>query len=107
MRRLGRTGKPDANHAEIVDALRRMGWFVISTSGMGHGCPDAFAAKGGRLLALEIKDGRRPPSARKLTEAERKTHEGMERAGCQVIVIESVEHAKLLGCISAPDAGHR
>lgn len=93
MRRLGCTGKKDANHTEIIHTLRQRGWFVISTAGQGFGCPDAFAARGGRLVAIEIKDGSKVPSARKLTPDEQRVHDAFAGKGCPVVILESVEDA--------------
>lgn len=59
--------KVDANHGEIVSALRKMGCFVHSTAAAGNGFPDIAVAFRGRWHLIEIKDGNKPPSARKLT----------------------------------------
>lgn len=64
MRRAART---DANQAEIVKALRAIGASVTDTSSVGQGFPDLVAGFRGRNWLLECKDGRKPPSARKLT----------------------------------------
>lgn len=65
MRRAART---DANHREIVDALRKVGASVADTSGVGGGFPDLVVGVRGITFLLEVKDGSKPPSARKLTE---------------------------------------
>ena len=64
MRRAART---DANQAEIVKALRAIGASVHDTSAVGQGFPDLVAGFRGRNWLIECKDGRKPPSARKLT----------------------------------------
>jgi hypothetical protein len=71
MRRAART---DANHAPIVKALRAIGASVADTSGMGNGFPDLVAAAGptAKLWLIEVKDGSKPPSARKLTPEQEK-----------------------------------
>lgn len=38
-----RAGRVDAHQAELVEALRRLGWRVHLTSGVGDGFPDAVA----------------------------------------------------------------
>lgn len=45
----------DANHAEIVDALRRVGCDVWSLAALGGGCPDLLVWTGTRYELLEIK----------------------------------------------------
>ena len=46
----------DQNHKIIEQALWRCGWTVINLSqSQVVGCPDLFIAKGGRVVAVEIK----------------------------------------------------
>ena len=61
----------DANQAEIVQALRKVGVTVSVTSAVGNGFPDLVCLFRGRLLLVEVKDGSKPPSAQRLTESER------------------------------------
>lgn len=69
-----RAARVDANHREVIQALRAAGCIVADTSRLGSGFPDAIATRrpdgSSRVVMLEIKDGAKPPSARKLTEAE-------------------------------------
>lgn len=60
-------GKTDANHAEIVRALRNVGASVQSLASVGEGCPDLLVGYQGKNFCLEVKDGNLPPSKRKLT----------------------------------------
>lgn len=83
----------DDNHREIADALEAAGWFVLDTSQAGNGCPDLFAAKGGVLVPIEVKDGAKKPSLRKLSEKEQKVHAAFAAKGVTVAVIETVEQA--------------
>lgn len=63
-----RAAKIDANQNEIVNALRKAGCTVQILSSVGKGCPDILVASPtGYLVLMEIKDGNKPPSARKLT----------------------------------------
>ncbi len=64
MRRAART---DANHADIVAALRACGCSVLSLAPMGRGVPDLLCARAGISWLVECKDGHKPPSARSLT----------------------------------------
>lgn len=60
----------DDNQAGIVAAFRRLGCAVFSLASVGRGCPDLLVAFGGRNHLVEVKDGRKVPSARKLTPLE-------------------------------------
>ena len=62
-----RAAKVDANQAEIVAALRAVGATVQPLHSVGKGCPDLLVGYRGRNLLIEVKDGAKPPSARKLT----------------------------------------
>lgn len=57
----------DNNHREIVAALRRLGASVRSLAAVGQGCPDIVLGAYGQTVLAEIKDGSKPPSARRLT----------------------------------------
>lgn len=83
----------DRNHAEVKAALKLAGWQVTDLSHIGHGVPDLFAIKPreDRAEFIEVKDGTKAPSARKLTEDEVFWHEILKRAGIAVKVIERVE----------------
>ena len=63
-----RAAKVDANHRAIAAALRKCGCEVLSLAAVANGCPDLLVFRDGHgLFLLEVKDGRRPPSERKLT----------------------------------------
>lgn len=84
--------KVDANHSEIVDALRAVGAGVQSLASVGNGCPDLLVAFRGAWHVLEIKDGSKPPSHRRLTPDEQAWFERFdELAPCYVVC--SVEEA--------------
>ena len=59
--------KVDANHAAVVQALRKAGATVQSLAGVGKGVPDLLVGIRGRTALFEVKDGAKVPSARKLT----------------------------------------
>ena len=67
----------DDNHASIVTAFERLGCWVLDLSRQGAGCPDLLVAIGpAHALALvEIKDGAKAKSRRKLTPAQKKLHD--------------------------------
>lgn len=72
-----RAAKKDANHAEIVDALRAAGCGVCDLAAVGGGVPDLLVC--GPVYPfpaclIEIKDGAKPPSARKLTPDQERFH---------------------------------
>ena len=62
-----RAAKVDANQPEIVAALRKSGCSVEHLHSVGGGVPDLLVGVAGLNLLLEVKDGAKPPSARKLT----------------------------------------
>lgn len=87
MRKRGRT---DANQADIVKVLRKMGISVQSLSSIGDGAPDLLCGHRGKNVLLEVKDETRPPSEKRLTPDEAEWH--AKWAG-SVVVVESPEQA--------------
>lgn len=85
-----RASKADANQSEIVDALRRAGASVQPLHAVGSGCPDILVGFRGVNLMVEIKDGNKPPSARRLTPDQVVWHDAWRG---QVIVVKSVDEA--------------
>jgi Holliday junction resolvase len=67
--------RTDANHKEILDYCRKKGASAFSTHAIGKGFPDIVMGYEGRNYLLEVKDGRKAPSQRKLTEAEVSFHQ--------------------------------
>jgi len=80
----------DANQNKIVEALRKAGAYVRIIS-QGDGIPDLLVAYKGYTILMEVKDGDKPPSARKLTEAEQKFFD--EWTGGMLVVVNSVEES--------------
>jgi len=66
--------RQDDNHGAILEAFRLHGGKVTDTSHVGGGYPDVEvfveAFTGPVWLRVEIKDGSKPPSARRLTPAQ-------------------------------------
>lgn len=59
--------KVDSNQTRVVKALRELGATVQHLHAVGKGCPDLLVGyKGGNYL-LEVKDGEKAESQRKLT----------------------------------------
>ena len=65
-----RAAKVDKNQAEIVRALRQAGASVQCLHTVGQGCPDLLVATRDGMWLMEIKDGKKSPSKRLLTEDE-------------------------------------
>jgi len=86
-----RAAKLDANQAQIVADLRTMGVLVLSLAPVGSGVPDLLCGWKGRLVLLEVKDGAKVPSARKLTPHQELFHK--EWAGMPLYVVDSTPSA--------------
>ena len=85
----------DANHTQVVEALRSAGCVVDDLSAIGGGVPDllvGYMRRGERLFWLcEIKDGKKPKSDQKLTDAQIHWHE--KYAGWPVSIVDGPEAA--------------
>lgn len=96
-----RAAKRDANHGEIVDALRSAGCGVVDLAAVGAGVPDLLVC--GPVYPfpahlLEIKDGGKPPSARRLTPDQERFHAAWKG---EIHVVTSVDEALRVMGISA------
>jgi hypothetical protein len=80
----------DANQDQIVTALRAMGATVRIVT-QGNGLPDLLVGFRGVTILMEVKDGQKVPSARKLTPAEQKFFD--EWKGGIVAIVNSVDEA--------------
>lgn len=80
----------DANQEQIVSALRAMGATVRIVT-QGNGLPDLLVGFRGVTILMEVKDGQKAPSARKLTPAEQKFFD--EWRGGIVAIVNSVDEA--------------
>lgn len=65
-----RAARADANQPEIVEALRKVGAKVAHLH-VAPGLLDLLVGFRGRLYWVEVKDGRKKPSDRELTPAEK------------------------------------
>lgn len=86
-----RAAKIDANQTEIVAALRKAGAFVQSLADCGKGVPDLLVGFRRNTYLLELKDGKKPPSARELTPDQIKWH--LAWNGGVLMVVNSVDEA--------------
>jgi hypothetical protein len=89
-----RAARRDHGEQDIIKAMRACGAFVKVINDEGTfdllvGCT-GFSGRFYTLL-LEIKDGTKPPSARRLTDAEQKFHD--EWPGDNLHIVNSVQEA--------------
>ncbi len=82
----------DANHGEIRKALEDIGAVVIDVHSVG-GALDLLTGFRGRLVLMEVKDGAKAASKRKLTKAELATVERLQRNDITPAVVLSVDDA--------------
>ena len=64
----------DANQTELIHEAERLGAQVQRISDIGQGCPDLLGAKDGLWFVVEIKDGSKPPSKRRLNKKQVEWH---------------------------------
>lgn len=86
-----RAARRDANEAGIVRALREIGCLVEPIS--GKGVPDllVWSPLSKRIVLLEVKDGSKSPSARKLKPAQVEFHRAWSDA--PIFVVTSADEA--------------
>lgn len=66
------TGKRrDANHSEIIEVFKRYGAVVHDMADVGGGFPDLIVNFGEHTYFVEVKDGAKPISGRRLTKQQR------------------------------------
>jgi hypothetical protein len=88
-----RAAKVDANQREVAQAMTKCGAWVVDCSRVGEGYPDLNVVHRGRVLFVEVKDGSKPPSARKLTPAQVEFHARAEAHGVTVHVVKDIDEA--------------
>lgn len=95
-----RAARIDANQPAIIEALEAHRCSVKSLAAVGDGCPDLLVwspwTRSHELL--EVKDGAKPPSARKLTDDQVKFH---AKWGGPIHVVTSVDEA--LRAVGVPE----
>ena len=87
-----RAARRDASEDQIVSALQACGAYVKKVN--DGGTFDLLVWYRGYTLLLEVKDGRKPPSAQALTPAEEKFHR--DWPGNNLHIVNSVETALAL-----------
>ena len=80
----------DANQRQVTQILRVLGFSVAITSGCGDGFPDLAVGRWGITLLVELKNGEKPPSDRKLTDLEIKFHGGWRGAALVATSTEEI-----------------
>jgi hypothetical protein len=85
-----RATRRDANEQQIVDALRKAG-AVVRFISQGDGIPDLLVGYRGQTILMEVKDGAKPPSARKLTPQEQAFHDSW--IGGKLVIVHCVQDA--------------
>lgn len=85
-----KAAKVDDNQKEIANAFRSMGVSVVVTSSAHDGFPDLVVGWGGITVLVEVKDGDKPPSKRKLTPKQVELHDSFLGA---ITVVETVGQA--------------
>jgi Holliday junction resolvase len=83
-----RAARIDDNHRDVVEALRQLGASVVS---LAAGVPDALVGLRGKTYLVEIKDGSKSPSRRRLTPDQVAFVEAWR--GSPVVILTSVDDA--------------
>ena len=89
-----RAARRDHGEQDIIKAMRACGAYVKAINDEGtFDLLVGYTGGSGRFytLLIEIKDGTKPPSARRLTDAEQKFHD--EWPGDNLYIINSVQEA--------------
>lgn len=71
-----RASRVDGNHSQIRRAFEQFGCWVGDLHDLGRGWPDLLVSVPSThlLVLVEVKDGSKPPSKRKLTPDEQEFH---------------------------------
>ena len=93
-----RAAKIDSNQIQVVSALRAAGATVQSLAAVGKGVPDLLVGYMGKTLLMEVKDGRKPPSAQRLTEEQLEWH-GAWKGGSLAVVDGPEAALRMIGVV--------
>jgi hypothetical protein len=86
----------DANERSIIKAMEAEGAFVRQINDEGRF--DLLVWHKGQTLLMEVKDGSKPPSARRLSDAEQKFHDEWPGDNLHVVNSEAEAIAVLRAC---------
>ena len=92
MSKFVRHKKKDDNHHEIANEFIRLGCGVRDVSSLPD-FVDILVTYAGHTIAVEIKDGSKVPSARRLTAGEEKFRDYWTQHGGKWACIETIEQA--------------
>lgn len=90
-----RAARVDENQSTIVSALRAVGATVTPTHAAGEGFPDLCVGYQGSNYLLEVKDGNKPPSKRRLTDPQIEWHRDWR--GQRAVVNNATEALEAIG----------
>lgn len=89
-----RAARKDENHKSVGDYLRSLGWSVLDLSHAGEGVPDYAVSTRTFAALVEVKDGNKKPSARKLTDAQVKVRNDWQ--GPYIVALSGEDAAQQL-----------
>lgn len=97
-----RAARRDANHKDVGDYLRSLGWSVLDLASHACGCDYAVGKPGdgtrrGFAAIVEVKDGAKVASARKLTPKEQKLRD--EWGDLYIVALDGEDAAVQLLCL--------
>jgi hypothetical protein len=87
-----RARRTDGNHRQIADVFLKLGFSVLDIHTLPD-CGDLLVARDGHSILIEIKDGSKPPSQRKLRDNQREFRRAWKGA---YEVVETVDDALAL-----------
>jgi len=88
-----RANRTDENHADIRDALRAIGAYVVDCSHVGAGFPDLLVFWRGCCIPVEIKNPAKPKADRQLTPDQIIFHGEAKARGVMIPVVETIDEA--------------
>lgn len=88
MPRVRQAARTDSNQDELVKTIRALGASFFSTTAIA-GQLDGVVGCAGIDIRVEIKDGAKPPSRRRLTEDEQKVFD--EWRGRTPVILQSID----------------
>lgn len=84
-----RYGRRDANHKQIKKHAESLGFGVIDTADVAGGFCDLIFLLNGKVFFVEVKDGDKFDSQKKLTPKEVEFKKFIENKKCNYIIIEN------------------